>query len=99
MSCSAAATRRPAVHLAVVIDDAVQGVTDVVRGADLLASTSVHRLLQHLLGLPAPRYRHHRLVLNTEGRKLSKSTGATGLRALRAAGIDPATIRARIGLD
>ena len=84
-------------HLAVVIDDALQGVTDVVRGADLLASTSVHRLLQQLLGLPAPRYRHHRLVLDADGRKLSKSTGATGLRMLRAAGVDPATVRARAG--
>ena len=59
-------------HLAVVIDDALQGVTEVVRGSDLFWSTSVHRLLQELLGLPQPRYRHHRLILDGSGRKLSK---------------------------
>ena len=69
-------------HLSVVIDDALQGVTEVVRGHDLFRSTSVHRLLQALLGLPQPIYRHHRLVLDTAGQKLSKSTQATGLRAL-----------------
>jgi glutamyl-Q tRNA(Asp) synthetase len=57
-------------HLAVVVDDALQGVTDVVRGQDLFWSTSVHRLLQHLLGLPQPTYRHHRLILDDQGRKL-----------------------------
>src|SRR5690348_8078755 len=67
-------------HLAVVVDDAVQGVTEVVRGEDLFWSTSVHRLLQQLLGLPQPTYRHHRLILDDDGRKLSKSTQATGLR-------------------
>ena len=72
-------------HLSVVIDDALQGVTEVVRGRDLFWSTSVHRLLQVLLGLPQPAYRHHRLVLDAAGQKLSKSTGATGLRELRAA--------------
>ena len=75
-------------HLAVVVDDAAQGVTDVVRGHDLFHATSVHRLLQTLLGLPAPRYRHHRLVLDADGRKLSKSTSATGLRELRARGLE-----------
>ena len=85
-------------HLSVVIDDALQGVTEVVRGADLFWSTSVHRLLQHLLGLPQPAYRHHRLVLDGEGRKLSKSSTATGLRELRAQGVTPADIRCRIGL-
>lgn len=85
-------------HLSVVIDDALQGVTEVVRGADLFWSTSVHRLLQHLLGLPQPAYRHHRLVLDGEGRKLSKSSAATGLRALRAQGVTPADIRRQIGL-
>ena len=73
-------------HLSVVIDDALQGVTDVVRGQDLFWSTSVHRLLQHLLGLPQPAYRHHRLIRRCAGQKLSKSTDATGLRELRAAG-------------
>ena len=80
-------------HLAVAIDDALQGVTEVVRGRDLFWSTSVHRLLQKLLGLPAPAYRHHRLILDDDGHKLSKSTGATGLRELRARGIKPTEIR------
>jgi glutamyl-Q tRNA(Asp) synthetase len=86
-------------HLAVTVDDAAQGVTDVVRGRDLFHSTSVHRLLQMLLGLPAPRYHHHRLILDTDGRKLSKSTRATGLRELRAQGESAADIRRRVGLD
>ncbi len=86
-------------HLAVVVDDAAQGVTDVVRGRDLFHSTSVHRLLQVLLGLPAPRYRHHRLILGADGKKLSKSTAATGLRDLRAQGVRPADIRRLVGLD
>lgn len=85
-------------HLSVVIDDALQGVSDVVRGRDLFWSTSVHRLLQTLLDLPAPRYRHHRLVLDDAGRKLSKSTGATSLVELRGQGVTPAAIRTRLGL-
>ncbi|MDP3694197.1 tRNA glutamyl-Q(34) synthetase GluQRS [Bradyrhizobium sp.] len=85
-------------HLSVVIDDALQGVSEVVRGADLFWSTSVHRLLQHLLGLPQPVYRHHRLVRDDAGRKLSKSSAATGLRELRAGGATPADIRLRLGL-
>ncbi|MBI3433647.1 MAG: tRNA glutamyl-Q(34) synthetase GluQRS [Proteobacteria bacterium] len=86
-------------HLAVVVDDASQGVSHVVRGNDLLASTGVHRLLQALLGYAAPVYYHHRLILDDSGRKLSKSTGATALRALRAEGHAPAAIRAMFGLD
>ena len=86
-------------HLAVVVDDALQGVTHVVRGRDLYESTAVHRLLQALLGLPAPAYRHHRLILDAGGRKLSKSTRSTALRELRAGGASPADIRAMIGLD
>jgi glutamyl-Q tRNA(Asp) synthetase len=85
-------------HLSVVIDDARQGVTHVVRGCDLFWSTSVHRLLQALLGLPAPIYHHHRLVLDGEGRKLSKSTQATALRSLRQDGVTPAEIRRMVGL-
>ena len=85
-------------HLSVVVDDALQGVTDVVRGRDLFWSTGVHRLLQQLLGIPQPVYRHHRLVLDGAGQKLSKSTQATGLRELRAAGMTPADIRDQIGL-
>jgi glutamyl-Q tRNA(Asp) synthetase len=86
-------------HPAVVVDDAAQGVTDVVRGRDLFHATSVHRLLQTLLDLPAPRYRHHRLILDTDGKKLSKSTAATGLRELRAQGVTPTDIRRLVGLD
>ncbi|MET3587076.1 glutamyl-Q tRNA(Asp) synthetase [Pseudorhizobium tarimense] len=85
-------------HLSVTVDDALQGVTDVVRGIDLFHATSVHRLLQELLGLPQPLYHHHRLILDEEGRKLSKSEGATGLAALREAGSSPADIRRRVGL-
>ena len=86
-------------HLAVVVDDAAQGVTDVVRGRDLFHATAVHRLLQALLGLPQPRYHHHRLVLDADGSKLSKSTQSTGLRELRARGVSPADIRRLAGLD
>jgi len=86
-------------HLAVTVDDAAQGVTDVVRGRDLFHATSVHRLLQALLGWPAPRYQHHRLILDAEGLKLSKSTLATGLRELHAQGATPADIRKAVGLD
>ena len=85
-------------HLSVVVDDALQGITHVVRGEDLFWSTSVHRLLQELLGLPAPLYHHHRLIRDADGRKLAKSTHATALRELRAAGVTPAEVRARVGL-
>jgi glutamyl-Q tRNA(Asp) synthetase len=86
-------------HLAVVVDDAAQAVTDVVRGCDLFHATSIHRLLQTLLGLFEPRYHHHRLILDADGNKLSKSTAATGLRELRAAGATLADVRRLIGLD
>ena len=86
-------------HLAVVIDDARQGVTHVVRGRDLFWSTSLHRLLQALLHLPMPAYHHHRLVLDADGRKLSKSTQATALRMLRDGGAMPADIRAMVAGD
>jgi len=85
-------------HLSVVIDDALQGVTEVVRGQDLFWSTSVHRLLQHLLSLSPPVYRHHRLILDSSGRKLSKSTEATSLRELRDSGATPADVRRLVGL-
>ncbi len=85
-------------HLSVVVDDALQGVTHVVRGLDLFAATPVHRLLQALLGLPAPIYHHHRLILGDDGRKLSKSQGDTALASLRAAGLSPLDIRHRVGL-
>ena len=80
-------------RLAVVVDDALQGVTDVVRGKDLFHATSVHRLLQHLLGLPAPEYRHHGLALDARGEKLSKSREFKTLRELRAEGVTPREAR------
>jgi glutamyl-Q tRNA(Asp) synthetase len=86
-------------HLAVVVDDALQGVTDVVRGRDLLAATAVHRLLQALLGLPEPRYRHHRLVLDQTGEKLSKSRQSWSLADLRATGLAPEDVRASLGFS
>ena len=85
-------------HVSVVVDDVAQGVTNVVRGRDLLAATSVHRLLQTLLGLPQPVYMHHRLIVGPDGKKLSKSTQATGLRELRAGGASPGDIRRLVGL-
>jgi glutamyl-Q tRNA(Asp) synthetase len=85
-------------HLSVVADDAVQGVTHVVRGLDLFAATGIHRLLQELLGLPEPAYFHHRLIPGPDGRKLSKSFRDTGLNALRLAGRTPDDVREMIGL-
>ncbi len=80
-------------HLACVMDDHAQGVTDVVRGADLEPATGLHRLLQALLGLRTPSYHHHRLVLDDEGRKLSKSKSSPSLRDLRQQGFSAADIR------
>jgi glutamyl-Q tRNA(Asp) synthetase len=85
-------------HVSVVVDDALQDVSEVVRGQDLFHATSVHRLLQVLLGLPEPVYRHHALVRDAGGRKLSKSSRATGLRELRGAGASPAGLRRLVGL-
>ncbi|MDX8435346.1 tRNA glutamyl-Q(34) synthetase GluQRS [Mesorhizobium abyssinicae] len=85
-------------HLAVVVDDALQGISHVVRGQDLFLATSVQRLLQDLLGLDRPAYFHHRLVLGPDGRKLSKSLGDTGLAALRQAGASPDDVRRLVGL-
>jgi len=76
-------------HLAVTLDDAAQGVTDVVRGRDLFAATDVHRLLQALLDLPTPDYHHHALLADGEGRRLAKRHGAPTLADLRAGGADP----------
>lgn len=84
-------------HLAVVLDDHAQGVTLVSRGEDLFAATHVQRLLQALLDLPAPRYHHHRLVRDESGRRLAKRDRDLTLAALRAAGVSPAEIRARLG--
>jgi glutamyl-Q tRNA(Asp) synthetase len=85
-------------HLAVVLDDARQGVTDIVRGQDLFWATGVHRLLQVMLEFPVPKYHHHRLIRDSGGQKLSKSTRATALRALRDAGAAPSDIRTMVAL-
>ena len=81
-------------HLAVTLDDAVQGVTLVTRGADLAGATHIHRLLQALLGLPTSRYRHHALVTDAAGRRLAKRDGALSVRAMRAQGMTPAEVLA-----
>ncbi|MBA1374688.1 tRNA glutamyl-Q(34) synthetase GluQRS [Sphingomonas ursincola] len=75
-------------HLAVTLDDAHQQISHVVRGRDLFLATHIHRLLQALLGLPVPLYRHHRLLAGADGRKLAKSEGAAALAGLRAQGVD-----------
>lgn len=85
-------------HLAAVLDDALQGITDVVRGQDLFWSTGIHRLLQALLGLPEPTYHHHQLILDEAGHKLSKSTKSTSLRSLRTRGATARDIRRQVGL-
>jgi glutamyl-Q tRNA(Asp) synthetase len=85
-------------HLAVVVDDAAQGVTDIVRGLDLFNATSLHRLLQEWLDLPAPNYHHHHLLTDDDGHKLSKSLKAKSLRQLRAEGVTAGEIRQRVGL-
>lgn len=85
-------------HLAVTVDDSIQTITDVIRGEDLFAATSVHRLLQHLLELPVPRYHHHGLVRSSDGRKLSKSDGSTSIASLRQQGATPDDILALAGL-
>jgi glutamyl-Q tRNA(Asp) synthetase len=85
-------------HLAVVVDDAWQGVAHVTRGRDLYAATDLHRLLQVLLDLPAPIYQHHRLVTDAHGRKLAKSARDTSLRSLRESGATPADVRRMVGL-
>src|SRR4051812_33430304 len=83
-------------HLAVTVDDAAQGVTDIVRGRDLYAATDVHRLLQALLGLPTPLYHHHTLLLGADGRRLAKRHGAPILHDLREAGTDPKALAAEL---
>lgn len=84
-------------HLAVVVDDAAQGVTHVVRGRDLYLQTGIHRVLQILLGLPEPCYHHHDLIMGPDGRKLAKSRKDTGIAALRAEGASRDDIRAAAG--
>jgi len=84
-------------HLAVVVDDAAQGVTHVTRGRDLFPATHLHRLLQALLGLPTPLYCHHRLIRDENQEKLAKSRSSPSLQSLREAGASPAAIRTRLG--
>ena len=88
-----------AYHLAVVVDDALQGVTQVIRGEDLFEATHVQRLLQALLGLPVPAYRHHRLLTGPDGRRYAKRDKAETLRELRARGMTAAGIRRELGFD
>ncbi|MEM6670700.1 MAG: tRNA glutamyl-Q(34) synthetase GluQRS [Pseudomonadota bacterium] len=85
-------------HLAVVLDDAHQGVTHVTRGEDLFAATHVHRLLQALLGRPTPHYRHHKLIRDEDGRRLAKRDRDAGIAELRAGGATPKDIREMVGL-
>ena len=85
-------------HLAVVVDDAAQGITLVTRGQDLFESTFIHVLLQHLLGLPQPAYHHHRLIRDDHGKRLAKRDDARAIRSYRAAGMSPADVRQLIGL-
>jgi len=84
-------------HLSVVVDDSDQGITHVTRGRDMEAATDIHVLLQMLLGLPQPIYTFHKLILDAEDRKLSKSKGSPSLRDLRASGGTPDSIRAGLG--
>ena len=89
---------RTSYHLAVAVDDHLQGVTLVTRGIDLFEATHVHRLLQALLDLRVPEYRHHRLIAGPDGRRLAKRDRGLTLRALRLAGMSAADVRARVGL-
>jgi glutamyl-Q tRNA(Asp) synthetase len=86
-------------HLASTLDDATMGVTHIIRGADLIASTDVHHLLQALLGLPTPLYRHHALVCGADGKRLAKRDAAASLAALRAAGVDGRALAADLAAD
>lgn len=87
-----------AYHLAVTVDDALQGITHVIRGEDLFEATAVQRLLQALLGYPAPAYRHHRLIMGPDGKRLAKRNGAESLHALRARGVTLQEVRQSLGL-
>jgi glutamyl-Q tRNA(Asp) synthetase len=86
-------------HLAVVVDDALQGMTDIVRGEDLFMATHIHRLLQALLGLPTPLYHHHALLKGPDGKRLAKRDKAETLAALRAGGVTAKAVRRRLGFE
>jgi glutamyl-Q tRNA(Asp) synthetase len=85
-------------HIAVVVDDAAQGITEVTRGQDLFAATAIHVVLQRLLGLPTPAYHHHRLIRDDQGKRLAKRDDARALSRYRAEGATPADIRRMVGL-
>jgi glutamyl-Q tRNA(Asp) synthetase len=85
-------------HLAVVVDDAAQGITEVTRGEDLFAATPIHVILQRLLGLPTPTYHHHRLIRDDQGKRLAKRDDARALAKYRAEGATPTDIRRMVGL-
>jgi glutamyl-Q tRNA(Asp) synthetase len=85
-------------HIAVVVDDAAQGVTEVTRGQDLFAATAIHVVLQRLLDLPTPAYHHHRLIRDDQGKRLAKRDDARALSKYRAEGATPADIRRMVGL-
>ena len=90
---------RTSYHLASVVDDALQGVTHVIRGTDLEDAPHVHRLLQALLGLPTPIYRHHRLIVGPDGKRLAKRDRSETLQSLRASGVTAADLRRELGFD
>lgn len=85
-------------HLSVVLDDAAQGITHVLRGEDLFQATPIHVLLQSLLGLPIPVYHHHRLIRDAQGKRLAKRDDARAIRTYREEGLTPADIRRMVGL-
>jgi glutamyl-Q tRNA(Asp) synthetase len=85
-------------HIAVVVDDAAQGITEVTRGQDLFAATAIHVVLQRLLGLPTPAYHHHRLIRDDQGKRLAKRDDARALSKYRDEGATPADIRRMVGL-
>jgi len=87
-----------AYHLAVVLDDAAQGITHVVRGKDLFEATRIHVVLQRLLGLPTPIYHHHRLIRDEAGKRLAKRDDARAIAKYREDGASPADIRRMVGL-
>ncbi|EEW24347.1 tRNA glutamyl-Q(34) synthetase GluQRS [Rhodobacter ferrooxidans] len=86
-------------HLAVVVDDAAQGITEVTRGEDLFSATPIHLVLQGLLGLPSPAYHHHRLIRDDQGKRLAKRDDARALAKYRAEGATPADIRRMVGFQ
>lgn len=85
-------------HLSVVIDDAAQAITHVIRGQDLFAATAIHVVLQRLLQLPTPQYHHHRLIRDDAGKRLAKRDDARAIASYREAGLTPATLREMLGL-